>query len=128
FQKLPRVSGKRFHITSLPLGIDGVEGQRRFAGAGHTRNDRQLIVGDRQGNIFQVMDPRTADPDELLHRYFQYSRSGYSATLCAAGAVSNRTPEPRQPSAPPSIFFTFRPSRAMRTAARSAPLQCTPLQ
>ena len=32
-----------------------------------TGNDGQLVMGNRKRNIFQVVDPRTADPDEILH-------------------------------------------------------------
>ena len=37
-------------------------------------------------------------------------------------------PSSFHPSTPPIIFFTGRPSRARFSAARSAPLQCGPLQ
>ena len=30
-QELPRISRERLHVTPLALGIDGVEGERRFA-------------------------------------------------------------------------------------------------
>ncbi|GEM_PF-6456053 len=45
-----------------------------------------------------------------------------------AAPFSRAKPSTFQPSAPPIIFFTFRPRRARRAAARSAPLQCGPLQ
>ncbi len=38
-EELPRVSRKRFDVAALPLGVDGVEGQRRFPRTGHTRDD-----------------------------------------------------------------------------------------
>lgn len=54
--------------------------------------------------------------------------------LPAAGApgapqpVARSKPSSFQPSTPPIIFFTGRPSRARRMAALSAPLQCGPAQ
>jgi peptidoglycan/LPS O-acetylase OafA/YrhL len=47
--------------------------------------------------------------------------------MAAAAAVTGK-PSSAQPVMPPSINFTGRPSRARRSAARSAPLQCGPAQ
>ena len=66
-QKLPRVGGERFHVAPLALGVDGVEGQRRFAGARHAGDHGQLVVGNRKRNVLQVVDPRAANPDVVLH-------------------------------------------------------------
>jgi hypothetical protein len=43
-------------------------------------------------------------------------------------APTRRKPSSFHPSMPPIIFFIRRPRRASRAAARSAPLQCGPLQ
>jgi len=46
----------------------------------------------------------------------------------AGDAATSEKPSTFQPSTPPIIFFTSRPSRASLSAALSAPLQCGPLQ
>ena len=72
-QELARVGGERFHVAPLALGIDGVEGQRRFAGARHARDHGQLVVGNRKRNVLEVVDPRTANPDVVLHGNLYYT-------------------------------------------------------
>ena len=54
-QKLTGVGGKGLHVTALALGIEGVEGQRGFARPGQTGNYHQLVPGDIQVHVFQVM-------------------------------------------------------------------------
>ena len=43
-QKLAGVGGERFHIAALPLGVDGIEGQRAFAGAGKAGHDDEAVA------------------------------------------------------------------------------------
>ncbi len=69
-QELAGVGGKRLDVAALALGIDGVEGQRRFAGPGHTRDYSQLVVRERQRDILEIVDPRAANPDIFLQAYF----------------------------------------------------------
>ena len=66
-EKLARVSGERFDIAALALGVDRVEGERRLPRPRDARDDGQLIVGNRKRNVFEVVDPRAADPDVILH-------------------------------------------------------------
>ena len=66
-QELARVSRERFDVAPLALGVDGVEGQRRFAGAGDARDHGQLVMGNRQRNVLEVVDARAANPDVVLH-------------------------------------------------------------
>ena len=62
-QKLSGISRQTFHIATLPLGEDGVEGQRRFARAGEARDDGKRVVRDFYLDVFEVMDPRSLDMD-----------------------------------------------------------------
>ena len=66
-EELPRVRRKRFDVAPLPLGVDGVEGQRRFPRTGHTRDDGQLVMRNGERNVLEVVDPRPANPDKVLH-------------------------------------------------------------
>ena len=56
-QKLPGIGGQRLHIPPLALGIDGVEGKARLAGAGQAGKDHQLVPGDLQIHILEVVLP-----------------------------------------------------------------------
>jgi len=40
---LPRVGRQGFHIAALPFGINGVEGERGFAGTGEPCKDDKLV-------------------------------------------------------------------------------------
>ena len=62
-QKLARIGGQRFHIAALPLGIDGVEGQRRLARPRQAGNDDQLVPGQVDIDALEVMLARTAHLD-----------------------------------------------------------------
>jgi len=44
-QELSRVGGKRFNVTALPFGIDGVEGKGGFPGAADARDNVNLFNG-----------------------------------------------------------------------------------
>src|SRR5471030_949665 len=67
-QELPRIRRKRFHVPPLPLGIDRVESQRRLSRARDARHHGQLVMGNRKRNVLEVVDPRPANPDIVLHR------------------------------------------------------------
>ena len=54
-QKLPRIGGKGFHIAALALCIDGIKSKGRFSRAGKAGENDQLISGDGEADIFQVM-------------------------------------------------------------------------
>ncbi len=46
-EELARVGRKRFDVAALAFGVDGVENERRFAGAGHACDDGELVVRER---------------------------------------------------------------------------------
>ena len=61
-QKLARVGGERFHIAPLPFGIQGVEGERGFAGAGQAGDDHQLVARQVEADVLQVVRAGAAYP------------------------------------------------------------------
>ncbi len=69
FKKLAGIGGEGFDIAPLSLGIDGVEGQGRFAGAGDAGDDHQLVAGDVDVNAFEVVLAGTFDDDLVGHGY-----------------------------------------------------------
>ena len=69
-QELAGVGGERLDVAALAFRIDGVEGQRRLAGAGHTGDYSQLVVRERERNVLKVVDPRATNPDVFLGAHF----------------------------------------------------------
>ena len=62
-QELARVGGKRLHVTPLAFGVDGVEGQRRLAGAGESGDDGELVARNSDMDVAQVMLARATHGD-----------------------------------------------------------------
>ena len=60
-EKLARVGGERLHVTALAFGVDGVEGQRRFARTGEAGDDRKGVPGNFDADVFEVVLARAPD-------------------------------------------------------------------
>ncbi len=60
--ELPRVGRQRLHIASLPLGIDRVESQRRFARTRKAGYHDQLVARYFEIDVFEVVHPRAENP------------------------------------------------------------------
>ena len=60
-QELPRVGGQRFHVASLPLGVEGVEGERRLARPGQPGDHDQLVAGQVKVDVVEIVRPRAAN-------------------------------------------------------------------
>ena len=58
-EKLPRIGGQRFHITTLTFGIKRIKRQRRFARTRKPGNNYQFVAGDSNINILKIMSART---------------------------------------------------------------------
>ena len=70
-QEHPGVGGQGLHIPPLALGIDGVEGQGGFPRAGQAGDDHQLVPGDGDVDVFQVIGAGAFDVNVRLHKgYF----------------------------------------------------------
>ncbi len=59
-KKLARVCRKRFNVAALPLGINGVERKRAFAGAGEAGDHRERVARDAHVDVAQIMLARPA--------------------------------------------------------------------
>jgi hypothetical protein len=66
-EELPRVGAQRLDVSPLPFGVDRVERERGLAGAGRTRDDGERPPWDLQIEALQIMLPRSADDDLVLH-------------------------------------------------------------
>ena len=67
FEELARVGGQAFDVAALALGVDGVESERGFAGAGQAGDDRQAVARDYDIDVFQVVLARAAHMDGAGH-------------------------------------------------------------
>ena len=65
--ELARIGPKSLHITALPLGINRIKSHRTFPASTDPRDHHQLVLGNGNINILQVVHPRTEDLYELTH-------------------------------------------------------------
>ena len=70
-QEHPGVGGEGLHIPPLPLGIDGVEGQGGLSRSGQAGDHHQLVTGEGDVDIFQVVGAGALDVDVCLHRGYR---------------------------------------------------------
>ena len=68
-EKLARVSRQRFDVAPLALGIDRVEGERRFARTADARHYSHLIYGNRERDVLEIVDASAADFDRFLSHW-----------------------------------------------------------
>src|ERR1044071_7469199 len=67
-EKLPRVGAERLDVTPLAFGVEGVEDERRLAGARHARDHHQFPGGNRERQILEVVLARATDDDGVAGR------------------------------------------------------------
>src|SRR5207247_3459052 len=71
-QELARVRRERLYVAALALRVDRVEGQAGLAGAREAGDADQLVAGQPDGDILEVVLPRAVD-DELFLAHNQAS-------------------------------------------------------
>ena len=64
-QELPGIGRQRLHVAALTLGVNGVEGQGRFARPGQTGDDDQPVTGQVEVDVLEVMGAGAANADEV---------------------------------------------------------------
>ncbi len=67
-QKLAGVSGERFDVTALALGVYGIEGERRFAGTADAADDGKRVVGNIDVDALEIMGACAANCDLVIHK------------------------------------------------------------
>ena len=65
-EELPGVGGQRLDVAALPLGVNGVEGERRLARTRQAGDDHQLVARDVDVDILEVMDPGAPHRDPVV--------------------------------------------------------------
>ena len=84
-QKLAGIGRKALDVAPLPLGKDGIEGQRRLARARETRDDDQRVVGDFHVDVLEVVDARPLDDYRMFLHFVRFG-----LRLCRAEAPPRR--------------------------------------
>ncbi len=76
-EELPRIGGEQLDIAPLPLGIDGVEGERGFAGARQAGEHDQLVARNGDVDILEVMLARATDRNHAGIAWFLLGKFGH---------------------------------------------------
>jgi hypothetical protein len=63
-EELAGVNGKRFDVAATAFGVNGVEGEGAFSGAGQAGDDGQFSAGDADGDVFEIVLPGPGDVNE----------------------------------------------------------------
>jgi len=79
-EKLPGICGQALDIAALPLGIEGVEGERRFSRAAQPGDDNQLFTRNFHVEILQIVLARTTDLDNFRRHLDEKCRTFKSST------------------------------------------------
>jgi hypothetical protein len=64
-QELPGVGRERLDVAPLPLGEEGVEGERRLPRPRHAGDHHQPVPGDLEVEVLEVVLARAADDDAV---------------------------------------------------------------
>ena len=64
-EELPRVRRERFDVAALAFGIERVEDERRLAAARYAGDDDQLVRGQLERQVLEIVLARAADHDRV---------------------------------------------------------------
>src|SRR5262245_44345135 len=88
-EALARVGGQRFDVPALGFGVDGVEGERRFARAREPGDHDQLVARDLEVDVLEIVLAGPSDDDPV---------TGHGDSLYGSPRTAG-TPAPRRPAA-----------------------------
>src|SRR5690606_15082668 len=133
-EELARIGRQALDIAALALGIDGVEGERRLAGAGQAGHHDQPVARQVEVYVLEVVLARAANGDELVVRHDLCAASGSEsigsesraqhAGQAPYGDRAVSLPDPTGPNVPArrdgiSLGTAFRALRRQRQAKRT---------
>ena len=73
-EELARVGRERLDIASLALGVQRVEGKARLPGSRESGDDDELLARQLDGDVAEVVLPRTSDDDGVPPHFLNASR------------------------------------------------------
>src|SRR6266568_493772 len=126
--ELPRVSVHRIEETPLAFGEEQIEGERALARTAHAGDDDELVAGNGERKILQIMLARSVDGDDFrivrfaasVHAQIlrKVSRKARPVWLVAPAATCSGVPcaTSRPPSSPPSGPRSMSQSAARMTS------------
>ena len=81
-EELPGVRRQRLDVAALPFGVDGVEGERRFARARQAGDHDELVARQIDVDILEVVNARAAHVHPVVcHLLFRISDGAQTAIL-----------------------------------------------
>ena len=66
-QELAGIGREGLYVTALAFGVEGVKGEGGFAGPADARDDDELVPGDLDGDVLQVVFSGAFDDDVTLN-------------------------------------------------------------
>src|SRR5581483_8789864 len=100
-EELARVGGQRLDVAALALGVDRVKGERRLPRAGEARDDDELVAGNDDVDVLQVVLPGALHEDRVISHQLSVVSKIWPAYARGrpqpeqAGSVSLETDGPR---------------------------------
>ena len=89
--KAPCVGAHAFGVAPLAFGVKGIEGKRTFAGPRKPRDYRELVAGNIDVHIFQVVRACAADTDPVVCHSVSQCRNEKSGQKLSLKAQKERT-------------------------------------
>ena len=71
-EELARVGAQGLDISALALGVDGIKRQRRLTRTRQAGDNHQLIAGDLDVDVFQIVLAGAANGDFIDHTKLNY--------------------------------------------------------
>src|SRR5207237_352942 len=75
-EELARVSRERLDIFALALGVNRVEGKRRFPRTAQASDDHQFVARDFEREVLEVVLTRSANFDKFLRHDCEFCHTG----------------------------------------------------
>ena len=132
-EELARVRGEALDVPPLALGVDRVEGQGRLPGAAQPGDADQLVAGQPDGDVLEVVLPGAVD-DELFRGHNLPSVAGRVGSNkcslfarfspCVTDFRLRRRARRRRARLPPEMPPSTPPSRLRLAPSRAARRRC----
>ena len=75
-QELPGIGGQRLHVPPLSFRVDGVEGERRLSRTRKPGDDDELVLGDVDVHVLEVVGAGAAHADDAVVGEGRRNRDG----------------------------------------------------